>query len=262
MSTPVQALLVVDSPKPVTIQSPDVTGLVKEYTEVILPLSSYAITTTEQYIQANQHWTTAKNYCDRVEEMFSVCKKAAHAAHKAITSLESQLIAPGKQIADRMHKEIMRWNAYQERLRREAEAALERAQTLERESERQRLQAIADAERAEALAKQAQLEPWEIEDEVSPEPVKIELPPPPPVRIASTVPTIAGGPRVVEKPWACVITDPVKLLTWILENPAERLQFVSWNEPALNSKARELGDLMEKTVPGTRAIKELTLKRS
>ena len=260
--TPVQTLMIIENPEPITLSVPETTELVRQYNEEILPLATYRIETAEQYVQANKLWDQAKNFCKSVEKLFKDEKQKRFAAHRQITTIESQMLAPGKLISDHFGNEIIRYNNEQERKRREEEARRQREEEAKARAEQARLQAIADAERAAAEAAAADKDPWDDDVPVIPEPVKIELQAPAPVRLQSTVPQAIGGPRMVDKPWACKIVDPVALLTWVLEKPDERLVYVEFSTVELNRKCRELGADTGRIIPGVEAVREQTLKRS
>lgn len=269
MTAPVQAQLIVNAPAPVTVQAPDTKELERSYAAEILPLAKYTIETPEQYVQGNLDWQKAKAFSARIDELFEQPVKLAHQAHKALTTLRASLKAPADQIAAHVGAELVRYRNEQERIRAEAEAR-ERAR-IEEERQRQiaEAEAAAEAERQRLIAeRQAALEAtpeWEREEEPPPIPetVAVVLPPPPePVRLPSTVPQVIGGPRMVDKPWECVIDDPVALLKWVLEKPEDRLIYVQWDTAKLNAKARELGADLGKVIPGARAHRGQTLKRS
>lgn len=274
-AAPVQAALIVNAPAPVTVSAPDTAALVHQYTTEILPLSKYTINSSSEYIQGNLDWNKAKAFAGAIDDLFAKPVKLAHEAHKALTTLRAQLKAPADQIAAHVGGEIMRYDAEQQRLRRIEEARLQAEENARREAERREAQARADAERAEAeAARQAALaemalEPWEIDDAVEatlpvvPAPVVVPLQESAPVRLPTSVPQVLGGPRTVDKPWACRVTDPVALLTWILADPEARISlYVDFKMPALNVKARELGKDMAQVIPGTEAVRDQTLKRS
>jgi hypothetical protein len=275
-TNPVQAQLIVNAPADVTVSAPDTTALVAQYTTEILPMSKYTISTPEQYVQGKLDWSKAKAFSAGIETLFKEAKSTAYKAHKAITSLEAQLKAPADQIAAHVGNEILKFEAEQSRLRRIEEARLQAEENARVEAERVRLQAIADAERmkaeearAAALSEMGDLEPWEIDDKmeaalpVVPDRVIVATPEAAPVRLVSNLPLVMGGPRTVDKPWTCVIKFPEALLLWILEKPEERIQeYVIFNYPALNAKARELGSDLGKVVSGCVSVREQTLKRS
>ncbi len=268
--------LIVNAPPPTVVQAPDTTALVAQYTAEILPLSKYSITTPEQYVQGKIDWGKAKAFSSAIENLFKEAKSTAYKAHKAITSLESQLKAPADQIAAHVGGEILRFEAEQARIRREEEARLQAEENARVEAERARLQAIADSERAEAeaarlkaLKEMGDLEPWEIDEATEaalpqvPAPVIIATPEAAPVRLASSLPMVLGGPRTVDTPFKAVVTDPVALLKWVLAEPDTRIPlYIQFNATMLNSKARELGSDLIRTIPGVEGRREQTLKRS
>ena len=203
--TPVQTQLIINSPAPVMVQAPDTQALVKTYTEEILPLSKYKIETAEQFIQANLDWNKAKQFSAQIDELFDKPCKLAYQAHKALTSLRESLKAPAVQIAGHVGGEILRYGDEQKRLRKAEEARLQAIEDARVKAEQQALQAIADAERARAEAERAaavaDLQPWEVDEEtlpIVPDRVVIQVAPAAPVRLASNVPQVLGGPRMVD----------------------------------------------------------------
>ncbi len=257
----IQAQLIVNTPPAVTVSAPDTTELVKAYTDEILPLSKFTITNNQQYVEANALWTKAKGFRSRVEDLFKAAKSAAHQAHKAITSLESQLIAPADQIAAHMQNEILRWQREQERLRREEEARIAEEQRRIAEAEAARIA----AERAKAIE---ELPPWEQEDflAANPEPAPAAIVEIAPVRLPSAVPTIIGGPSTAKKPWEARLKD-FKALVIAAGKRAEAgdeslLEFLDFNQVAANKKARELGADLGKVIPGVEGHQEEILKRA
>lgn len=272
-STPVQGQLIVNAPPPVTVQAPDTAALVAQYTTEILPLSKYTIATPEQYIQGKLDWAKAKAFTTAIDKLFEDACDKAHKAHKALTALRGQLKAPAEQIASHVGAEIIRFEAEETRKRKAEEERLQAEENARVEAERKRLQAIADAERAEAerLRQEAlgDLEPWELDEAaeaalpVVPAQVIVATPEAAPVRLASSIPLVLGGPRTVDKPWSAVVTDPVALLKWVLEEPETRIPlYVIWDMPAFNTKAKEFGADLSKVIPGVEGRREQTLKRS
>ena len=270
--TPIQNALIIQAPDPVVVQAPDMTALAAQYTAEIEPLAKYTINSPGEYIQGTQDWNKAKAFSKAIDNLFAEPCDLAHKAHKALTNLRSQLKAPADAIAKHVGDELMRFDAEEKRKRREEEARLQAIEDQRRREEQARLQAEAEAERQRIIAANAAAEAaipdWERDEDTEislqpvPEPVVVELPPAAPVRIASTVPQVLGGPRIVDKPWSCEITDPVALLKWVLEDPGTRMIYVEFNQPALNDKARQLGADLGKVIPGTTGKREQTLKRS
>ncbi len=136
-----------------------------------------------------------------------------------------------------------------------------------------RLEAEANAERERLIAERreaiARICEWDVDDDYQaslpevPEPVAVVLPEAAPVRLPSSIPVVMGGPRLVDKPMVCRITDPVALLRWIIEKPEERLlNCIEFKSAWLNRKAVELGPDMERVIPGTEAVREQGLRRA
>ncbi len=268
--TPTQTQLIVNAPLPVTVAPPDTAALVTQYTTEILPLASYKVETPEQYIQAKLDWQKAKTWATSIEKLFEDACDTANKAHKALTSLRARLKAPAEAIAGHLGLEIRHFEDEQERKRRAEEARLQAIENARREEERRILQAEADRKYAmEEQARQAKLatlEPWELLDDAitqeTPPPVIVTAPEAAPVRLASSVPVVYGGPSTVDKPWAARVTDPVALLKWILENPEGRMEYIEFKMPELNKKAREHGALLKQIIPGVEAFRDKTLKRA
>ena len=262
--TPTQATLIVNAPEPVTVQAPDTTELIKTYTDVIMPMEAYTISNADEYIQAKKHWETAKTFSVSIETLFKDACKKAYDAHKALTSLREQLKGPADKIGKKIGAEIMRYEDAKEAERRAEEArhqaeedAKWRAEQAAAEAERQRL--IAERQKAvEAL------DPWDVPEEAeAPIPAPVVLPPPPPVRLESLVPTVIGGSRTVDKPWEARFTDEVATLKWVLEKPEERIRLaIDWRMAFFNGKAREFGKDLSRVIPGVEGFKDKTLKRS
>lgn len=267
---PVQAQLIINAPGPVTVTAPDTAALVKTYTEEILPMSAFVIQGNADYVQANMLWTQAKDYCIRVESLFKEARSAAFKAHKAITSLESQLLAPAQQIAGHMQTEILAWQSTQERIRQAEEARVLLAERERVARETRAAQEEADRETARLqAAREAEIEdlaPWEIEDAraAMSAPVivmPVYVPAPTPIRLASSVPVIQGGPTPAKKPWAARLVSLQELVQAAAKDPT-LLEFLQVDQTALNKKARELGEHLGRTIPGVEAYQEQTLKRA
>ena len=266
MSTPaqtIQSALIVNAPAPVTVKSPDTAALVKTYTEEILPLESYTISNAAEYVQAKRHWETAKNFSVSIETLFKEACETAHKAHKALTNLRSQLKAPADNIVDKIGKEILRFEAEENRKRAEEERRLAQIAREKWEAEQAAIRAEQQRIEAERITALAAIPAWEREEETEAELLPILPPPPPPVRLESTIPQVVGGPRTVDKPWEAKVTDPVALLTWVLEKPEDRIPvYIEFRMPALHSKAREFGKDISRVIPGVTAERNQTLKRS
>jgi len=260
-ATETNQTLVITAPEPVTLTPPDLSVIVARYNADIAPLLAFKITDNAQYVAANNLWTKAKDYCADVATLCGPEKKRRHKLHKDWTTLESALLDPGDRVASHMGAEIKRYKDEQDRIQREREERERRE-----EAERQRvIQAAAEAERqrimAEREAAKKDLDPWEIEEEapLPPVPVPVAVAP---VRMPSSVPVVAGGPRFADTPWKARVTDPVALLKWILEKPEERIEdYIELKMPKLNRKAAEFGKDLSGVIPGTESFKDQTLKR-
>lgn len=243
--------LVVTKLEPATVAAPDTTAIVKTFTEEIQPLANFVVATADDYILAKQYWTKAKNYCATIEALFKQPKSFAFQAHRAISTLEGQLKAPGDQIAEHFSREILRYETEQDRLRRAAEARLQR------EADEERARRQAELEAALEAAKE-DLAPWEQETPATAVAVQeVQT-----IRLPSNLPIVAGGPRTKNTPLTAEVFDLDALWEAACKNKDFREFFVV-NQTALNDKAREFDGeaLMEQVVPGVRAVRRKTLSR-
>tara|TARA_R110000868_G_scaffold72223_1_gene210756 strand:+ start:5023 stop:5832 length:810 start_codon:yes stop_codon:yes gene_type:complete len=263
-------LAVVNQPADVIVTAPDVQGLVADYSTQILPFSTFRIVDAASYVQAKRNWSTAKTFSDRVEAMFADSKKKAYAAHKAITGLESQLLAPVKAVMKVANDEILRFEAEEKAARIKAEQEEFRRRQAAAEAERQQQIAAMEEQRrlaaAQAEEDAEELPPW-MTASAAAQPAHIELAiplPPPvevePVRFLSTLPEVFGGPVSKNKPWQAQVFDLDAFWEAAYKDKTLRV-FFEVDQPALNKKAREHGADLEKVIPGVRGVQEQTLTK-
>lgn len=266
---PQNQLAVLTAPEAVTVAPPNIAALVGEYGREILPISVFKVTDASTFVEANQYWTKSKDFVARITSAFADSKALAHKAHKAITTLEKQLIDPAQRVADHMRDEIIRYQKEQDRIRIEAEQAEFRRRQAAAEAERQQQIALAlEQQRLEAERRKSEEElqaPWLTEPVKAPEPVEMAIPLPPPVvvepvRFLSTVPQVIGGGTLRNKPWEAEVIDFDKFFEAAYHDRNLRQYFVV-DQPALNRKARELGKDLEKSFPGVRGKQDQTLAR-
>lgn len=248
MSTATAPALIVSTPAPVTIAAPDANALTEVFNSRIAPLSDFRVKDAETYIRAKgELFLAVTGYLEEAEKLFDPSCKAAYAAHKAMTGLRNAFTSKAEDVKRHLNEEIGKYEREQDRIRRIEEERLQR----EREAEYRREQELA-RERAEAARV-----PWEDDDE----PVAVpELAPPPPVRLASNIPIVAGGARTAKKPWAARLVDIDKLWEQALTNPDAR-QFFVFSQTAANEKARELKAELGNVYPGLEGYQDTTQKR-
>jgi hypothetical protein len=212
-------------------------------------LVTFRVSDDPSYVTAKRHFSAVSDYISAVEGRFKEPKSAAHKVHKFITSMENFFLGSATLVKSNLNTQILSYERKKDEERRAEEARLAR---LAKEK--------ADREAAEALAKYeaeiGDLMPWETPE---PPPPTTIAPAPEPIRLPSTVPVVAGGPTTKNLPWAARITDPVAVLKWILENPADRLCYVEFRMPMFNLKSRELKSDMAAIIPGTEAFQGQTL---
>lgn len=268
--------LVVAAPAAVTVEAPATEALVQEYNTMILPLwrkyQGQTIQGPEDYVQWNRDWGILRDFSTNIDKLFKVPCEEAYNAHRALTSLRGVIKAYPDQAAKTVGDEVIRYNEEAERQRLAAQAAEQARQAAAHAEQVRQAEAAAQAERerlaAERAAAIADIPEWEIDDATlppAPETTAVApfIPPPAPVRLPSTVPVVMGGPKLTNAPYEAVITDPVALLKWVLENPEERIPLViEWKTPFLNSKCREHETRVGLVLPGVEARRGQILKRS
>lgn len=269
------AELVVAAPAAVTVAAPATETLVKDFNTLILPLwrkyQGQTIQSPEDYVIWNKDWSTLREFSANIDKLFETPCAEAYNAHRALTGMRGGIKAYPDQAAKIVGDEIMRYSEEAERKRLAAQRAEEARQAAEHARLVREAEAAAQAERdrlaAERAAAIAEIPEWEIDEATlpsEPETVTVApvIPPPAPVRLPSTVPVVMGGPKLTDKPYEAVITDPVALLKWVLENPDERIPlYVSFNMPALNRKCVEHETRIYSVIPGVEAHRGQILKR-
>ncbi len=259
--------LVVAAPAAVTVQAPNTEAVALEFNTQILPLwrkyLGQSIQSPEDYVQWNRDWTTFREFSSNVEKLFEQPCDEAYAAHRALTGLRGFIKSYPDQAAKMIGDEVIRYQQEAERQRLAAERAEQARQAALHAEQVRQAEAAAQAERdrlaTERAAAIADIPEWEIDEATlppAPETVTVApvIPPPAPVRLPSMVPIVMGGPKLTDKPYGAVITDPVALLKWVLENPEERVPLViEWRMPWLNSKCREHEKRVGFVIPGIEA---------
>ena len=191
------------------------------------------VTDNVTYGQAAEMLLGYKDLEKNIKTYFAPLKEAAHKAHKAITSRESDELAKLKPIETYLKGEIGVYQAGQERIRREEEARL-RAEMEKAEEERMIAEALMSEKEGDKEAAEAILS----------EPVYI----PPPVVPIST-PKVAG--IATREVWKWEISS---------ESAIPR-QYLQVNETAINGVVRSLKGACQ--IPGIKvySIKEVAAGR-
>jgi hypothetical protein len=222
--------------EPITIQNPDATALnAAEVAPIVAAAESLVVTDQASHGDALLFVQQVERAKRRVRDVFEEPKRAAHAAHKAITAAETNLLAPLDEARATVQRKVLAYQA--EAARIAAEEALRKA-----EEERKRIeeQALIDAIAAEAegehAAAQAILETPVVAPYVQPAPA---------------VAKVAGVATTTR--WRAEVTDLHALVRHVAAHP-ELLHYLAPAQPALNSAARSLRTAF--AVPGVRAIQE------
>jgi hypothetical protein len=184
-------------------------------------------------------------------------ENAEKSAKSAILTFEAAVRRANEEARRRAEEEQRRAEEAHRKAVAEAEEANRRA-AAEAEAAAQKL-----AEEAAAKVESGEMMPWEVETTPVVAPPVVVLPPPPPPPVSAPVPQIAlpmtagvGGRNL---PWAAEVYDLPAFLAWVLENLADRSDFIEIRMPALNAKAKIMGKDMEKLIPGVRAVQGRTI---
>jgi hypothetical protein len=166
------------------------------------------------------------------------------------------LTEPLKQGVGHLVDQIRRHDAWIEaenrRLREEAEAAARaEAERIAKEREAERLA-------AEAAAKETAM-PWEDEEDVAPVEVSVPAPPPVPMPVPQMLKPVVAGLSMKNTPAKAEITDPAAVLAWVMQSPVDRIpEFITFNMPAFNQKAKVLGENIGNVIPGVVCVRNKT----
>lgn len=171
----------------------------------------------------------------KVAELFAEPKKAAHAAHRAVTAAENKLLAPLAEAKAVANLKCSAFEAEQQRIAQEATRAAE--EEMRRRQDNERLQ---EALAAEAAGDKADAE------------AILNMPATPVVvHVAPNVATVEG--ISTRTTWRAEVTDKAAMVAYVATN-REWLNLLDPNMPALNALARSAREGL--SIPGVRAVAE------
>ena len=245
--------------KPVTVAPPDTKDLDLQRVSID-QLIVFRVTDDASYVEASRKFQDVSAYLDAVNDTFKDPVQSANKVHKFLTRMRSFFLSPGEQAKANLNGQIFAWKAKKDAERRAEEDRLRREQERLLAEQRAEAERIAAEEKARYEAALAELMPWETESVLPPpEPDPYIAPEPVAIRLPSNLPAIQDGPTFRNKPWQARVVDPVAFLRWIIEAPADRLGYIDFRLPALNSKAREHQGNLGKVIPGVEGFQEQTL---
>jgi hypothetical protein len=169
----------------------------------------------------------------KVKDLFAEPKRAAHAAHKAITQAEAKLLDPLGKARQIVTGKAVTFEADQRR-KAEEEARRLAAEAKQREEEA----ALADAIDAEASGDTAAAE------QIMETPIEAPV-----VTVAPQVAQVSGVSS--RETWSAEVTDLAALVAYVASRP-EWINLLLPNEQALNSLARAQRAALK--IPGVRAV--------
>jgi len=198
-----------------------------QITDLALIAGGARIETEADYRAAQQALPTIKQYVKAIEGWLDGPKRAAKGIYDTISAEVKNRTAPLIAAEAAIKRGLIAYEAEVRRANEEARRANEEARRA-----------------AEVAVEEGEVLPWE----------KPELV----VAVQTAIPLTAGI-STRNLPWRAEVTDIGKFLAWILENPADRLDFITINQTALNAKARSLGEKLGEVIPGTQAYRDQTV---
>ena len=219
----------------IVLVTPDETAVRGEIAPVVIMARDLAVTDVPSHESALSVIADITRAERKVVELFAEPKKAAHAAHKAITAAEGKLLNPLTEAKRLVNGKCSAYEAEQRRIAAE---------------EARRLEAIArEAEETRRLNEAVALEDaGDVEDA---EAVLNEAPAPVVVHVAPAVATVEGVST--RTTWKAEVTDKAALVAYVTAHP-EWLHLLDPNMPALNALARSAREGL--SIPGVAAVAE------
>jgi hypothetical protein len=212
-------------------QTTSLVDLEQEAVSVRSEMAALVITDQATYDFAVEKRTEASNWLKNARGFFKGLKDPAYAAWKNICSNENTVCDPVESTIKQINSELVRYDAAQERLRREEQARLDREAREKAEAER-----IAQAEEMKANGADE-----ETIDVVLSAPVQV-------TEIAVAKPTYEKSKSVVYRDnYSAEVTSLLSLVKYIAKNP-QFINLIQPNTTALNAQARALKESMQ--IPG------------
>lgn len=233
----------------ITIERPDVAAIKAEYSPLVARANDFAVATVEDHeagqVYLGQLRAAEKAICDKLDPIV----KAAHSAHKMLTTLKNEAIAPLTLARGVIGRKLDAYEAEQRRIAEEKQRAAE-AEARRLAEEKALQDAIMAEEAAQAAAEagddeaaeQMQAEAAAILDEPVLAPV---------VHIAPEVAKVNGVSS--RQNWKAEVVDEMALIRHVAAHP-EWAHLLSPNMVALNGLARSQRDALR--IPGVRAVAE------
>lgn len=232
-------------PREETLTIPSVEELRAEAPLATIDVAALTITNEGEYLAAGEIRKEVTSRKKAILDKLAPIVAAAHATHKALTTLRNDAIAPYEAIEVAIDPKLTAWErAEKARVEREQREAQERA----RKEEEERV--LRDAVAAED-AGDTELAAAIIEEEI----VAPVVYAPPVARVAGMSAASVWGAEVLEyvkdQVSGEMISGKLALVRYVAAHP-EWLEFLDVNLPALNARAKRLHHSMN--VPGVRAV--------
>lgn len=217
------------------IETPDSGDVEKEYSSVVLKAKAVVVRNKAEHGEAVEVMRSIALAEKRVKDLFEEPKRLAHAAHKSITTAEGKLLAPLLEARGIVHRKATEYEIEEERVRQEAQAALEKA-AHEAEVERQLAEAVAADEAGDKAGA----------EEILAAPVEV-----PAIKVAPALAKVEGAS--VRQSYGAEVHDLLALVKHVAAHP-EELALLQPNGPAINARARSMRDGFK--LPGCRLVKD------
>jgi len=198
---------------------------------VISDAKSYAVAATAE--------AKIKERIKAVEARFDAAKKAAHAAHKQITGLVSELTAPMTEAAGIIRDKRRDWQTEQDRIRREEQARLQAIADAEAKRERERLEREASKLKTESLREQRLEQAASIVAPV--------------VEVATSTPNV--GRQALRTRWVARLTDKAALIKAAADGNQIAQALLVFDQSAANRQAVACKGAIK--IPGVEFVSEL-----
>lgn len=217
----------------IIIESPDRNAIADEYAPLVLRARAIKVTDRAGHESAQKALQGLKQAERKVRERLDPIISDAHKAHRGLTALRNDLLAPITQAVGVVNGECDRYEAVQRRLAEEKRRA-EEEKARQAEEERRLMEAIEAEEDGDTAEAEALLE----------EPVETPV-----VHVEPETAKVQGVTARVR--WKAEVVDLVALIKHVAEHP-EWQHLLTPAMPALNGLARSQRDALN--LPGVKAV--------
>lgn len=217
----------------IVIARPDEGPLKAELVPAVARARELSVTTQDEHAVALTFIGELGRVAKKVEALFAEPKRAAHAAHKAITAAETALLDPIKHAKGIVSGKCDEYEREQRRIAAEA-ARLAEQEARRQEEERK----LAEAQAAQDAGDAG------LADAIMDEPIEVPV-----IAPAPAVAVVAGVST--SQRWSAEVIDKMALIRYVAEHP-EWASLLDANTPNLNRLA--VSQRSEMRLPGVRAV--------